>query len=74
MTKPGIVFSKALLSSLSREAFRVLYSELFTLPYSVFHDLFVMVNLPLNSRGLVNGWLAFASGSCVGDADDAAAC
>ena len=72
MTKPGMVFSKALLSSLSREAFRVLYSLLFTLPYSGFHDLFVMVNLPLNSRGLVTAWFAFASVSCVGDADETA--
>ena len=53
MTKPEILFSKALFNAVSSDDLRELYSGLFTLAYCDFHGMLVMVSLPLNSRGLV---------------------
>lgn len=74
MTKPEILFSKAVFNAVSSDDLRELYSGLLTLAYCDFQEMLVMVNLPLNSRGLVvmpSGlfWL-LASLFSVGDSDN----
>lgn len=72
--KSEILFSKALFNTVSRDDLRELYSGLFTLAYCDFQGMFVMVNLPLNSRGFVTTTSLLskspASVFSVGDTDD----
>lgn len=74
MTKPEILFSKAVFNAVSSDDLRELYSGLFTLAYCDFHEMLVIVNLPLNLRGLVvmPSWLSrsLASLFSVGDSDN----